>query len=86
MQQDQSLERVNEVKNRYEDQLLQLPGVVGVAVSAGGGQETEAGRYVIKVLVSHGKNQGGGSGESPIPESLEGVPVEVEETGEFHAY
>lgn len=88
MNEAQSLERVNEVKDRHEARLLALPGVMGVAVGASRAEAGRApsGRYVIKVLVSSLKAVADDRRTQRLPESLEGVPVELEETGEFHAY
>jgi hypothetical protein len=87
MKQDLSMQSINVVKERYEDWLLSLPGVVGVALSMSR-RRTKDGlvdQPVIKVLVSSLKDLKTGSGSSSIPEALESVPVEVEEVGEFNA-
>lgn len=75
-----SMEQVNQVKQRHEERLMNLPQVVGVSVgmSANGNGDAD-GRIVIKVFVSST------NAASDIPGELEGVPVEVEETGEFRA-
>ncbi len=61
------------VHRRHTMRLIALPGVVATAVGA-----TADGRPAIKVFVKK-------SGASGLPRSLEGLPVEVEATGEFVA-
>lgn len=65
--------KVEAVLERHADQLISLPGVVGVAVGLCEGEPC------IKVMVAK---------KTPellkkIPSTLEGYPVTVEETGEF---
>jgi len=63
-----------DVQKRHTDRLLSIPDVVGTAVGL-----TADGRPAIKVYTKAAAMAG-------IPENLEGVPVEVEVTGEFHAF
>jgi len=72
---DPEIQRVSQVKDRYDDYLLNLPGVVGhgVALSQDG-----SGRPVI-VLFLKDANVAVGS----LPSAIEGVSVETQVTGEF---
>ncbi|HKF02370.1 MAG TPA: hypothetical protein VKB49_08645 [Candidatus Sulfotelmatobacter sp.] len=72
---DPELEHVSQVKDRYDDYLLNLPGVVGhgVALSQDG-----SGRRVI-VLFLKDSNVPVGS----LPTTIEDVSVETQVTGEF---
>lgn len=63
-----------EVQQRHTDNLLAIPDVVGTAVGL-----TANGDPAIKVYTKS-------AAIMAIPSSLEGVPVEVEVTGEFHAF
>jgi hypothetical protein len=60
-------------KRRNQDQLLSVPGAVGVGVGQGG---------VVEVYLSHASPQS----RSQIPEHVDNVPVRVIVTGEFQAY
>lgn len=66
---------IESVLKRHTDSLMSLPGVVGTA------QSECAGKPCIKVLVAK---------KTPellkrIPSSLEGYPLEIQETGEIKA-
>jgi hypothetical protein len=72
---DPETERVSQVKDRYDDYLLHLPGVVGHGVSQDG-----SGRPVIVLFLK--------DTQVPVenfPTTLEGVPIETLVTGEFKA-
>ena len=72
---DPELERVSQVKDRYNDDLLHLPGVVGHGVSL---SQDGSGRPVITLFLK--------DAQVPIetlPTTIEGVPVETQVTGEF---
>ncbi len=66
-------ERSIEVHNRYRDRIMHVEDVVGTAVA-----DDDSGSPVIKVFTSKGHGRG-------IPAKLDGVPVEVELTGEIVA-
>jgi len=65
------LKRANQVRDRYEDRLRRLPDVVSVGI---GGDPDDA---KIIVLVKKMTQQLARS----IPKNLDGVPVELVETG-----
>ncbi len=70
------LERIVEVKNKYQDKLFELEGVVGVGI--GGSEENKK----IKVLVSSLTDEL----SQKIPEFLEGFEVIIEKVGDIKAY
>jgi hypothetical protein len=72
---DPELERVSQVKDRYDDYLLSLPGVVGHGVSL---SQDGSGRPVI-VLFLRDSNVSTGN----LPSTIEDVSVETQVTGEF---
>jgi virginiamycin B lyase len=72
------VEAVSLVKDRYDDFLLSLPEAVGHGVSY---SNTGSGRVVIRLFLKRMTD----AALRAAPTSLEGVPVEVEETGEYHA-
>jgi hypothetical protein len=66
---------VQRVKAQHELALLDLPGVQGVGIGDSGSD------VVIKVYVDEATP----AVTERIPREIEGVPVVVEQTGEFHA-
>jgi hypothetical protein len=71
---DPTIQEILQIQDRYTDWLLQIPGVVGTATTI-----LPDGQYAIKILTRY---QGV---EKDLPESLEGVPVVVEEVGDIRA-
>jgi hypothetical protein len=72
---DPEVERVSQVKDRYDDYLLQLPGVVGHGVSL---SQDGSGRPVITLFLKDAH-----VAVENLPTTVEGVPVETQVTGEF---
>jgi hypothetical protein len=69
-----SLDDAIRVMDTHVDELMAVPGVIGVAVG-----ELDDGKPCIKVLVV--KNTPAHA--SLVPKTIEGIPVVVEETGEI---
>ena len=65
------LKRANQVKDRYEDRLRRLPDVVGVGI--GGGPDDAKIIVLVKKITQQLVRS--------IPKNLDGVPVELVETG-----
>lgn len=80
---DRKAEEVNKMENKsieevqrlYEDEWLNIPGVVGVGIG-----ECE-GTPCIKIMVGNKTD----SLSAHIPSQIEGFIVEIQETGEFKA-
>ena len=72
---DPELERVSQVKDRYDDYLLNLPGVVGHGVAR---SKDGSGRPVIVLFLKDSTVQ-----VESFPTSIEGVSIETQVTGEF---
>ncbi|GAB4372638.1 MAG: hypothetical protein Kow0042_16030 [Calditrichia bacterium] len=68
--------KIREVKKRYEKQWLAIPEVVGVGI----GTTSKKG---IGIIISVKQNPE--SVRQQIPSEIEGVPVEIRETGELKA-
>lgn len=68
---------IEEVKEAHEEQLMGIEGVQGVGI----GQRPEADGLEIKVYVSNKTK----SLQDRIPKQVEGYPVQIEVSGEFHA-
>ncbi len=73
--QQTSMEAIKKVQEKHQQQLMSIPGVVGVGIGAVDDD------LVIKVLVERKSPQL----EKKIPKNLEGFPVVIEETGRFRA-
>ena len=71
---DPRIEAATEVKNRYDDALLKLPEVVGHGV---GYSESGSGVAVIKLFMRKATREA----RQAAPSQIEGIPVEIEETG-----
>jgi len=72
---DPEVERVSQVKDRHNDELLHLPGVVGHGVSL---SQDGSGRPVITLFLKDARVP-----VENFPTTVEGVPVETQVTGEF---
>lgn len=71
-----AMAKARQVKTQYQNEWLGLKGVVGVGLG-----ETADGRPGI--IISVQENPAGI--RQQIPTTLEGVPIEVRESGEFRA-
>lgn len=82
---NQQIRRATEVQARYADDLMRKPHVVGVAVgyaSRGGARTPEIG---VVVMVDQKVPTAQLAPEDVIPGELDGVRVDVQETGVFSA-
>lgn len=79
-------ERALAVKRRYQDELMRKANVVGVGVGLRriGGQPTND--IAIVVMVSRKLPRTQIAPGDVIPSMLDGIPVDVQETGEFGAW
>jgi hypothetical protein len=78
---DPRVERIQEIKARYEDELLAMANVIGVGVGLRrkGGVTSE--EPVLVVLVSHKFPRAQLAEKDLVPDRIEGVPVDVQEIG-----
>jgi len=74
---------VSHVKNRYENDLLELPNVVGVTRGKKWVNGVETDEDAILVLVTEKKPKAELSIEEVVPESIEGVKTDVYESDEI---
>ncbi len=65
------------VRDRHEDELTHVPGVVGTGIGAGDNGQPEIQVYVDKLTPQ---------AQAAIPAEVEGTPVKAVETGQFVAY
>ena len=66
---------IEAVRQKYTDQLMQLPNVIGV------GTGEKAGKEVIKVFVTHKVPVSALQPQEVVPQTLEGQEIDVEEIG-----
>ncbi len=85
MTDDAQVERAKEVKARHAARLMSLPGVIGVGV----GLRQRSGHFTddvaIIVMVRRKILPGELSAADTLPATIEGIPVDVQETGEITA-
>jgi hypothetical protein len=71
---------IDAVKTKYEERLMQLPNVTGVAIGRRGGKD------VIKVFVTRKVSESVLRPEEIVPKRLEGVETDVEDIGVITAH
>jgi hypothetical protein len=80
-----TMEKAREVKKRHEAELMRKSGVVGVAVGYRhvGGRKTD--QLCIVCYVVEKKAEEDLEKDDIIPEEIEGVPIDIVESGRFRA-
>jgi hypothetical protein len=73
------MNKVNTVKQDYEEQLMRLPNVTGVGIGE------KQGKAVIKVFVTQKIPQSDLQPQEIVPKSIEGCETDVEEIGTITA-
>mgnify|MGYP001566146731 CR=1 FL=1 len=76
---DRQVEKATEVKERHVSSLMALPAVVGAGV---GVSKKDPGQAAIQVFVRRALTK---KERRAFPKVLEGVPVEIVQSGEFRA-
>jgi hypothetical protein len=80
-----TLEEVKRVKAEYEEELMRKPGVVGVAIGHKNINGRKTNQLCIVCYVIEKKRKGKLDGSDIIPEEIEGIPVDVVESGQIRA-
>jgi len=80
-----AFEQAKAVKQAHEQELLAKPNVVGVGVGLRQQQGKFTDDVAIVVMVSQKKPSPQLKQEDVIPAEIDGVPVDVQEVGEFQA-
>jgi hypothetical protein len=85
MEEPVSVERVKEIKTKYEHELFSKPNVVGLGIGYRevGGKATD--QVGLIVLVHHKVPSDQLAPHEVIPAQIEGIPVDVREVGEIRA-
>lgn len=68
------LNKVMAIQNRHTDDLMKIDGVIGTGTGI-----DESGKPIVKIFTSR-------PNVANVPASLDGVPVIIEETGDFRAF
>jgi hypothetical protein len=81
-----SLEAIQEIKKRHEHEFMSKKNVVGLGIGfkERGGTATE--ELSLVVFVSQKLADNALDLEDRLPESVEGVPVDVQEVGKIRAF
>jgi len=78
-------QRAEQIKHRYQAEILTKANVVGVGV----GLRSRAGKFTeevaIVVMVSRKLPSADLPEEDLLPDEIEGIPIDVQEVGEFSA-
>lgn len=85
MDQDEATRRALRVQEKYSDRLMALPRVVGTAVGLRQRQGQYTDQVVLVVMVERKLPLSEIAPGEAVPTELEGVPVDVLETGRFHS-
>jgi len=81
----EELERLREVKDRHQLELLNKPNVVGVGIGFRHRRGRRTSEAAIVVSVTEKVPESDLAADEVIPEELEGVPVDVQATGPIRA-
>ncbi len=79
------LDKVRTVKRAHEKMLLSKPNVVGVGIGFRFQEGRRTDSFAIVVMVRRKLPVSQLAPEDVIPTEIDGVPVDVQETGEFEA-
>jgi hypothetical protein len=82
---NQQIQRASEVQERYKDELMSKPHVVGVGVGFATRHGERTPEVGIVVMVDRKLPTAQLAPEDLIPRELDGVRVDVQETGGFSA-
>lgn len=85
MDQDEAIRRALRIQEKYSDQLMALPRVVGTAVGLRQRQGQYTDQVALVVMVERKLPMSEIAPGEAVPAELEGVPVDVLETGRFHS-
>jgi len=85
MEQDEVTRRAMRVQEKYNGQLMALPRVVGTAVGLKKRQGQYTNQVAVVVMVERKVPPEQLAPGEAVPQELEGVPLDVMETGRFHS-
>ena len=85
MSQDEKMQRITAVQAKYANELMGKPNVVGVAVGLAKKEGAYTSEMALVVMVEKKVPSDQLADEDRIPEELDGVRVDVQETGKIEA-
>lgn len=85
MDQDEATRKALRMQEKYGDRLMALPRVVGTAVGLRKRQGQYTDQVALVVMVERKLPLSEIAPGEAVPAELEGVPVDVLETGRFHS-
>ena len=85
MSNDPETQRISYVQSKYVDELMAKPHVVGVGIGMKQTGGTITNQPALVVMVDEKVSVAELADHERIPSELEGVPVDVQETGAFTA-
>lgn len=80
---NKQIKHVRAVKARYEDLLLAWPGVMSVGVGLRQQDDAPTDEICIVVTVRNKRTTDNLSPDEALPDQIEGVPVDVQESGDI---
>ena len=81
-----SMDRIRQVKQAYEDQLLRLANVVGVGIGLRRQSGVRTDQPALVVMVRKKLPAELIAQSDLIPGEIEGIPVDVQEVGDIRAF
>ncbi|MEE4185019.1 MAG: hypothetical protein V2J12_04565 [Gammaproteobacteria bacterium] len=82
---ENTIERLQDIQQRYEAELMSRPHVVGVAIGIKQTRGQVTNELALIVMVDEKIPTAQLSEEEQIPSEIEGMPVDVQQTGAFYA-
>jgi hypothetical protein len=82
----EALQKAQDVQQRYENYLMNKPHVVGVGVGYASVHGAQTPEVAVVVMVDHKLPPENLAPMDRLPSRLEGVRIDVQETGAFEAF
>lgn len=84
--QSELYQHIQKVKDAYQDSLLKKANVVGVGIGFAHRNQQQTDQIALVVMVSQKQPKESLAPEDIIPAEIEGVQVDVQETGTLYAH
>jgi hypothetical protein len=84
MRKDVRFQAVSDVQAQYGPQIMSLPHVVGIGIGYRKRQNRATDELALVVMVDQKVPETLLAQNDIVPKTLDGVPVDVQETGSFH--
>lgn len=80
------INRIRQIKELHEQSLLAKPNVVGIGIGMKYIEARQTQEIALIVMVTRKVPSTDLAPEDRLPSTIEGVPIDVREVGEFEAY